>query len=266
MARLTRDSPVISQNSYTTREIILGDETKEVDLTGKKLLIAVPSYDGTVPVEWLTNFTELVSIAYRNGVGVSIFARKNSSLIPKVRDEIIHTFLYMTDFNYLMCIDADIIWSPMDVVRLLARSDEFGVMFGAYPAKKDTAWFFPALQKVDGKPVTAGNLLKVKSAAAGFMMLNREILMDMYNKYPELHYQAAGDFVDKKHKVCAMFTPIIEDGHYRGEDVSFCRRLEKAGHGMWVDPDIELTHVGSKEYKYSYRDFVLSKFKEGLNK
>lgn len=227
---------------------------------GKTLVVAVPAYDGMVPVDWVHNYLELVSLAYQSGVGVFMYARTHSSLIPKVRDEIVHDFLFKSDSQYLMCIDADIIWNPKDVMRLLIRTDEYGAIFGVYPVKSDEVFFHTHIERVDDKPVSDGNLLKIRSGSAGFMMLNRTILTDVYNKNPDLYYQAAGDFEDGNNKVCAMFSTMIDNGFYRGEDTSFCRRLAKAGHDMWVDIDVQLTHLGSKAYNYSYKDYLKKKF------
>jgi hypothetical protein len=52
---------------------------------------------------------------------------------------------------------------------------------------------------------------------------------------------------------------MVKDEMYVGEDVAFCQRLEEAGHDMWIDPEIELIHAGSKNYYHSYKDYLLNK-------
>lgn len=237
-------------------------DTVTVDVKGKNILIAVPSYDGNIPIEWMYAYMATGAVCGAHGVGVGLNARIGSSLIPKCRDEIIHQFLHNKDqqpFDYLLCIDADVIWQPDCVVPMLAASIANGgdTIYGTYPVKQDRPLFHIEFTKQDNKPVINGELFRVNSGAAGFMLLSRDTLKSMYDSYSDLHYEAAPDSdFNTDVPVCSMFNTGIVRGRYRGEDIMFSIRLNDAGHAMWLDPRIELVHIGTKRYDHSFKDYL----------
>lgn len=228
----------------------------EVDLSGKKLLVSVPAYDSKVYVEWMLAFNNMTMLCMKHGVEVGIHFKMGSSLIPKARDEIIHNFLFDTDYDYLLCIDSDVVWKPEDPLHMLSRVDKFGVIAGMYPVKQDEPKFFADLMFLNKNVIEVEGLLRAKAVPAGFMMLTRETLMKMREEYKELNYKPSSDDINKDHAMCAMFTPMAQDGKYRGEDIAFCHRLVKMGQRLWIDPEIELIHIGSKKYDYSYKEYL----------
>jgi hypothetical protein len=242
-------------------------ETKVVDLKDHNVMIAWPAYDGKLYIDamlaYMTTAHELAS----RGCGVGFNARMGSSLIPKCRDEIIHQFLFDENqkiFDYLLCIDSDVIWNPEAVPPMLAASiaHDDAVIFGSYPVKKDEPLFHIEPMEMNGKSIQSGPLLRVNSGAAGFMLLPRSVLEKMYEAYKdELCYTASGDFASGN-KVCSMFMPAIIRDKYRGEDIAFCMRMGKIGIRMYLDPRINLTHVGEKKYNHSLTDYLDNMFQE----
>ena len=94
------------------------DTEVTVELRGKNLLFAVPTFDGNMPAEWMMAYMVTAQELGAAGVGCGLNVRSGSSLIPKCRDEIIHQFLFneeMQPFDYMLCIDADVIWNPADI-------------------------------------------------------------------------------------------------------------------------------------------------------
>ena len=65
--------------------------------------------------------------------------------------------------------------------------------------------------------------------------------------YPELHYKNDSNIDPKYNKYCYSFFDTIhdpEDNRYLSEDYTFCRRWQKIGGEVWLDPLVELDHVG----------------------
>jgi hypothetical protein len=228
----------------------------KVSLDGKKLLISTPVMDGKVPTEWMLAFTTTVVDGNKYGVQVGIETFGGCSLIVQARNEIVHNFLFSTDFDYLLCIDADVIWNPEDVFHMLSKIDAHGAIFGAYPVKQEEPRFDLRLKSEDNKPIISEGLLQLRAAPAGFMMLTRKALMDVYNRYTDLHYTGGRSYLNKDHKVCSMFNTMIVDDELCGEDIAFCFRLVASGCKLWVDPEIELIHVGTKKYAHSYKEYL----------
>ena len=49
---------------------------------------------------------------------------------------------------------------------------------------------------------------------------------------------------------------IFEDGYKWGEDYSFCIRWRKIGGQVWVDPEIEMGHVGYKIFQGNLGNYL----------
>ncbi len=49
-------------------------------------------------------------------------------------------------------------------------------------------------------------------------------------------------------------TGIDADGEYRSEDMHFFKACRKLGYEVCIDPNIELGHVGGKEYRGKLMD------------
>jgi hypothetical protein len=81
------------------------------------------------------------------------------------------------------------------------------------------------------------------------MMIKRETILKMIEKYPELKYnndvQMGG--VDLKDNFYALFDTMIDpiDRRYLSEDYTFCRRWQAMDGDIWLDPSISLNHYGS---------------------
>jgi len=217
-----------------------------------KVLIAVPAYGGQVSTDWMMAFVNTQQMGIEKNIIFGIHVRSNSSLIPKCRDEIVHKFLFETDYDYLLCIDADVVWIPEQILGMVDKAKTYGTIFGPYPAKQDENKFFIEPMRIDGDLVDQDGLIRLKSGPAGFMMVSRETLLNLRDQNKFLEYKSS----EYEERVCALFMPMIFMDQYRGEDISFCIRLLHANERMWVDPSIELTHIGIKKYKQSFTEFL----------
>jgi hypothetical protein len=177
----------------------------------------------------------------RAGVPFEWSTPYNESLITRGRNNIVSEFLE-TDYQALMFIDADIMFTPEDVSKLWNHICEGkGVVCGIYPMKKlgedTTAW-------VDGKLVpreTLSGLTEVDFAGTGFMMINRDVLEKMISVYSGLKYEEKG-------VKYALFDTQIDGDVYLSEDYTFCKRYRALGGRVLVDPSISLKHIGSFTY------------------
>jgi hypothetical protein len=230
------------------------------DLKGKKVIVALPAGDSTIPVEWMLAYIRTLQLAAQYGLEVGILCRMGSSLIPKCRNEITHQFLYETDADYMFCIDSDVIWNPEDFIRQVAYATQMGTVMGPYPVKQDEPLFHAEYMVQDGKSVGEKHLLRIISGPAGFLCVSRETLEKIRDNNPDLDYEARnGDFVDSDRKINAMWDTMIHDGVYRGEDIAFCIRHNAAGERMWMDTRTHLKHVGTKVYEYDYNEYLNDK-------
>ena len=188
------------------------------------------------------------------------------SLITRARNTIVSFFL-RSDCTHLMFIDADIDFHPEDVIRLAKHNKD--VVVGAYPlkflnkvqGKSDQACFNYSVNLLKQTVKVEDNLMEIEYGATGFMMIRRNVIEKMIEKYPEFKYindvPINGEF--KKEDYYALFDCVIdkETQRYLSEDYAFCKRWRDIGGQIFMDMTINLSHIGTKTYDGSiYMKFV----------
>ena len=74
----------------------------------------------------------------------------------------------------------------------------------------------------------------------------------MREAYPELHYRNDSNIDPKFNKYCYSFFDTLhdpDDNRYLSEDYTFCRRWQKLGGEIWLDPNTHLNHVGTYTFE-----------------
>lgn len=183
----------------------------------------------------------------------------------------------MTDCTHLMFIDSDIGFTPEDVLQLVSHDKD--IVVGAYPLKglrwsnlvdlKDCSdpedvrrrvteyvvnFQFASdedLQK--GRLDVVDGLIEVKDAGTGFMCIKRSVIETMIKKMPEIEYRKESRFLiseeDDGVRWAIFDCEIDEDERYLSEDYLFCRRWQRLGGKVWLDPQIILSHVGTYTFQ-----------------
>jgi len=233
-----------------------------VNLAGRHLVVGLPCYTGVVPSALMDALIRTVSALRAHGVTTTISTRTGSGIIDKVRDELIHSFVTRTEGTDLLFLDDDIVFKPDDVLRLMAWATTREVVCGPYCTKDEEPTFHYGLRgDENGKIIQDGDgLLSCLTAPAGFMLLRRSALERMRGAYPDLRYQPKrGEFKGETvSALCMMHLEDQPDGTRSriGEDIALCKRWTAIGGEIWLDPVIELGHVGRKEYRRSYVDWL----------
>ena len=176
-----------------------------------------------------------------------------------------------TDATHLMFIDADIGFNPEDVVRMISHGKE--VVCGSYPMKgvaydalvganirsaeeaeriatRQVINFMPADQKKfnNSGPVqlsAENGLLELQDAGTGFMLIKREVIEKIIEANPQIAYQHEAD----NRTWHAVFDCEISEGRYLSEDYTFCRRWQRLGGKVWLDPKVVLNHQGTHIFR-----------------
>jgi hypothetical protein len=190
------------------------------------LLIAIPTKDnivaGLVPklIKWAK-------------MGASIMIFESSPLVDYARNKIVRHFL-TTDKEYLLFIDSDTIPEIDGPERLLAHKKE--VVSGLYNLVmngKDSlvsrpscfTLVLPGKSLTDAVPVQPKTgLQRVVIASGGYLLIHRSVFSLV--KKPWFEYE----YLDAVHDA------------YKGEDVVFSNRVEKAGIQIWCDTDVLAGH------------------------
>ena len=118
-------------------------------------------------------------------------------------------------------------------------------------------------------PVRAGNntietdngAISVHDAGTGFMCIKRSVIEKLIEAYPELKFNDdTGSMSDEEKKwTYAFFNSYVDDdGRFVSEDYGFCRYWQKLEGKVWVDPAIEIQHLGRFNYEGNMMDYLIS--------
>ena len=94
--------------------------------------------------------------------------------------------------------------------------------------------------------------VEVLDASTGFWLMKRTVVEKMIEAYPELFYLNDSSIDPKFNQYCYSFFDTIhdpDDNRYLSEDYTFCRRWQKIGGQIWLDPNTKLNHVGSYTFE-----------------
>ena len=223
-------------------------DTKQVELAGRKVFIAIPTYDGKLNIRTAFSLASLMPLAHKHGVSIDLSYMAGCSIIPMARNSLVNEFM-KSDCTEMLFIDSDVVVMPDDVMRLLAQSGDKDVAAGLYPRRASDKFFFLDIPRDDnGDMIFDGSMLKVNRVGTGFMLIKRYVIEKLIADHPEWEYETR-----ENETAFAVFDFALRDKKYTGEDYLFCDRAREAGFECWVDAEISLPHIGQEEFT---RDFV----------
>jgi hypothetical protein len=258
------------------------------DFEGKSLMVCMPAYGGQMCAETASRLIDLNTLCTYFGVKMQCKFIMNESLIQRARNYLTHYF-EISDFTHMMFIDADIVFDPRDVMHLLymCGNDNQDIIGGLYP-KKHILWdrvrhasnlegFIQdsgQLSEFGGdfvfNPLHRGDIeifkpVEVLEVGTGFMMFTKDTLNTYRKNYPQYMYRPdhnhSADFNGSK-EIMSYFHVDFDRPETTGgqtnrllsEDYFFCQMARKAGLHIFACPWMQLSHVGS----YNYRGSVQS--------
>jgi hypothetical protein len=246
-------------------------------------LIATPCYGGMVHEGYLRGFSSFIVAAIDMGMKINLATVINESLVTRARNELVK-YMMQSDSTHLVFIDADIQFKAEDVVRLLSHDKD--VVVGSYPLKgirwdylsddsiKDITSVDDLKRRVtsyvvnykfnseedlqNGRPHMQDGLIELEVAGTGFMCVKRHVLEKMIKDMPELEYRKEENYlqgINDDGVRWALFDSEIdaERRYFLSEDYTFCRRWQRLGGQIWLDPTIKLTHWGT--YSFQGQDY-----------
>ena len=210
------------------------------------ILISLPCYGGLVNEKTTTSLFNLGKLLVRNHIDHGIMTVANESLITHGRSRIANFFVNNTEFEYLFCLDADVAFSPEDMMKLYSYQKP--IVSASYPMKTLPIRHCYELYN----PVKlCGNLVKIGGVGMGFVLIHRSVFEKLNKYYSELKYfpglnNSNYPITEKEyHNSYHYFAEMNKEGKYLGEDMSFFHRVSDIGYDVWMDTSIELQHIGS---------------------
>lgn len=214
------------------------------------IMIGLPCAGGIVSEKTTLGLFNLGKTFVRNNIHHGLLTLTNSSLITQARSKIANFFINNTNHDYLFFLDSDIGFDPQDVIKLL--SHQVPIVSGAYPMK-----IIPERYCVDvcQPEQRQGNLLKINGNGMGFVLIHRQVFLDIAKKYPELKYIPSDYHSDTPHTSAEIdhsyhyFAEQKIQNGFASEDKSFFHRASQVGYDIWLDTTIRLNHTGYHIYQ-----------------
>lgn len=200
----------------------------------KKILVATPSYDGTVDVWYASALHQTTLLGIQNDVYFHPVFMSYDALIQRSRNDLV-AIAVKQEFDGILWIDADMEWSPdwaLEVVN--ADRDVFGI-----PCVKKS--ITEESYNVKAKPEQLGEgIISVESIGTGFLYLSKKAFTYLWdNSEPYTH-----NGEDKRW----IFEVKIQDGDIISEDVLMCQKLREGGFEINIDTNKTCNHVGKLKY------------------
>jgi len=169
-----------------------------------------------------------------------LFLDKRTSNLPRSRQEIMEDSI-LQDCTHLLFLDTDQTF-PMDVAHRLLRWKKPVVACNiplktipSFPTARQrgpTAFGIPVYSNSSANPM---GLEKVWRVGSGIMLIDLSIVRPIAKPWFELRYS-------DKHQ------------QFVGEDWYFCKKVEEAGHDIYIDHDLSrhIGHVGNFQYTHAH--------------
>ena len=214
------------------------------------VMIGLPCAGGIVSEKTTLGLFNLGKELVRNNINHGLLTLTNSSLITQARSKIANFFINNTEYNYLFFLDSDIGFKPEDVLKLIGH--QVPIVSGAYPMK-----ILPEKYCVDvvQPEHRQGNLLKINGNGMGFVLIHRQVFLDIAKQYPGLKFLPSDYHSDTPHTKAEMnnsyhyFAEHKNQQAFMSEDKSFFYRARQVGYDSWLDTTIRLNHTGYHIYE-----------------
>jgi len=251
------------------------------------IILLTPCYNSSMYVTYTESLLQTMFMCKDLGIQATVHFCRNDSLVSRARNNLIAKAMSIPTATHFLFIDADITWSPFDILKLLVADKP--IVGGIYPIK-NYEWdklvnnpnaindIFERKKKSQLKDVFSNkeyfqtnmvryninyssnmleienNLTKVKHLATGFMLIKRSVIELMSKAFPQTKYVDDVNFLSGKENdfAFALFDCGVEEGHYFSEDWMFCHRWMKMGGTVYADITINLDHTGIETYKGAF--------------
>lgn len=214
-----------------------------------KVFFATPIYDGKPCVDYTHSMIGTRDVLELAGIKSTDTFHAKDAYVHRARNSLCRKFL-QSDATDLFFIDGDMGWDDKAPAKLLLLPYEF--VGGAYPFKQDAEDYPVTVHtRPDGSPIVdpKTGCISAVMLPTGFWRLRRSVLEKMT---PHCDW-----YWDKGEKTVAFFETPIVDHEWHGEDPWFCKKWLSLGGQIWLEPNIDFVHVGTKEWRGNYHEYLM---------
>src|SRR3990167_1827173 len=190
---------------------------------------------GQISANWQESLERLR--AYDQGFAIKEVVRATSGAnITKARNELINNFLSLENVEWAFLCDTDMVFPANAVDRLLLATENSrkivgGLCFMVTPV----GTLLPTLYDFRADGFTKARTtyekdkgVEVAATGAAFMLVHRSVFENIRKANPN--------------KLYPFYDEYEIDGHWIGEDISFCMKAQALGHKIYVDTSLKIGH------------------------
>jgi hypothetical protein len=234
-----------------------------------KVVIATPFYEVKAYSPYITSLMSTARLMTAVGIDYRFLELSGDSYVHRARNTLADMFLRDPDATDLFFIDSDMSWDPEAFVKMCVLPDD--VVGGAYPVKNNWGAWTSIPKVTDGKegekhlqgrPLGDGTaLIEAQVLAGGFIRIKRSVL----ERFREFHkddwyVEPSTDPENPEHKFTAFYAAEKIEHRFFGEDHYFSKKLRDMGIRMFIYPNVNIFHWGTKEFAGNYQKFLTNHF------
>jgi hypothetical protein len=240
---------------------------KKMEKKKPKVFIAMPCYD-TMKVETCVSILNTYAVLAKSGVEC-IFKSVKSSLVTHARNLLTAGFM-ASEYDYMLFVDADVEFEATAVLRMLVPEKD--IMVTPYRLKENPLKVSYPVEypDPDNIKILPFDLVELKSAPAGLMLINRSVFKTFMEKYPEKKIN-----FDEKHRskmdkevgyrgaiekyMYNFWDTSFKDHTWKGEDLAFSELARRCSMKIYANLDSWTTHHGSWGFTGKFGDSLIKK-------
>lgn len=213
----------------------------------RRICLGLLAYDAKIMTRTMMCLMNSIAACAARGWGFTVIMRDADSMVARGRSLLASQFLENPESKNcsdLVMIDTDLAWDGDEFMRILdAPVDVIG---GAYPFK-DESGDFPLRWPADGLMEENG-LWSVQAVTPGFFRVTRKALEKIAREMPWLEFKDKPSANGQRQWM--FFDNIHRPSGIYDEGYIFCEHWRTVGGKVWLDPDLNLTHIGMKAYNH----------------
>jgi len=238
-----------------------------MEMKKPKVYIAMPCYD-TMKVETCVSLLNTYAVLAKSGVEC-IFKSVKSSLVTHARNLLTAGFM-ASGYDYMLFVDADVEFSHETVLRMLVPEKD--IITTPYRLKENPLQVRYPVEHLDPDniKILPFDLVELKSAPAGLMLINRSVFKVLIAKHPNKKIKFDKEHQDKMDKEVGhrgaiekymynFWDTSFKDHQWKGEDLAFCKLARDAGIKIYANLDSWTTHHGSWGFTGTFGDSLKKK-------
>jgi hypothetical protein len=219
-------------------------------------------------VETCVSILNTYAVLAKSGVEC-IFKSVKSSLVTHARNLLTAGFM-ASEYDYMLCVDADVEFSHETALRMLVPEKD--IIVTPYRLKENPNQVKYPVEHIDPDniKILPFDLVELKSAPAGLMLINRSVFRTLMDKYPDKKIEFNKEHQDKMDKEVGYKGAIdrymynfwdtsFKDHEWKGEDLAFCDLARKCNIKIYGNLDSWTTHHGSWGFTGTFGDSLKKK-------